>query len=395
MKIAIWHENYISGGSDHSLADLVNSWPKNDKFTVFCNISYKNLINKFSNINVSNKNFISLLDILNYLKKNYFVNKILEITIIKYILSFFISFILFIFFFFRINKKYNFVIINNGGYPGGLTSFIILLICTIRNIKNLLIVRNYTYSNYKKNIILYICRIIINYSGSKVVTVSKSLKRNLIKNAGLKKKKIVAIYDGIDIKKRVVKAHNKISIKNKYSIGIIGRIEHRKGHHLIVKVWAAVLKKIPHAKLYIIGSGDTEYIDYLNKRIKKMNISNSIVWISETRDIFNYIKKINLIVMPSLYYESYGRVSVEAMAMKKLILSSNCGGLKEIVKDGYNGFNFRAGNAKDLLKKIFLVFKEVNKKKIIKNAYNDYIHKYSSDIMSKNYLNLIENSLER
>ena len=126
-----------------------------------------------------------------------------------------------------------------------------------------------------------------------------------------------------------------------------------------------------------------------------MKISNSIVWISETRDIFNYIKKLNLIVMPSLYYESYGRVAVEAMAMKKLILSSNCGGLKEIVKDSYNGYNFRAGNAKELLKKIFFIFKKRKTRKIIKNAYNDYINKYSSEIMCKNYLNLIEKSFER
>ena len=135
MKIAIWHENYISGGSDHSLADLINSWPKKDKFTVFCNISYKNLTDKFSNIYVNNKNFISILDILNYLRKDYFLKIILKVNLIKYTLSFFISFVLFIIFFFKINKKYDFVIINNGGYPGGLTSFIILIIWILYYLK--------------------------------------------------------------------------------------------------------------------------------------------------------------------------------------------------------------------------------------------------------------------
>ena len=49
MKIAIWHECYIQGGSDWSMIDLINSWPnKNDKFYIFINESHTgiNLIKK-------------------------------------------------------------------------------------------------------------------------------------------------------------------------------------------------------------------------------------------------------------------------------------------------------------------------------------------------------------
>lgn len=58
------------------------------------------------------------------------------------------------------------------------------------------------------------------------------------------------------------------------------------------------------------------------------------------------------IVLPSVWYEGFPTVLMEAMLREKAIICSRIGGLPEIVDDGVNGLLFEAGNSKDLTAKI-------------------------------------------
>ena len=56
----------------------------------------------------------------------------------------------------------------------------------------------------------------------------------------------------------------------------------------------------------------------------------------------------DVIVSSSIEPEAFGRVSVEAQAMKKPIIASNIGGSKETVIDNKTGLLFETGNPKAL-----------------------------------------------
>jgi glycosyltransferase involved in cell wall biosynthesis len=59
-----------------------------------------------------------------------------------------------------------------------------------------------------------------------------------------------------------------------------------------------------------------------------------------------------LIVLPSIGFEAFPIVLVEAMLNGKPVVCSRIGGLPEIVEDGVTGLLFEPGNAKDLADKI-------------------------------------------
>ena len=63
----------------------------------------------------------------------------------------------------------------------------------------------------------------------------------------------------------------------------------------------------------------------------------------------------DIIVSASVEPEAFGRVSVEAQSMEKIIIASNIGGSNETIIDEKTGFLFESGDAKSLCRKIIQV----------------------------------------
>lgn len=116
-------------------------------------------------------------------------------------------------------------------------------------------------------------------------------------------------------------------------IGQIGRLEKIKGQLFLLQA----LKKVKEAygvslQTILIGSGSEE------KRLKNYSRSNglSVEFVPLTPDIGPWLKKIDILVVPSLE-EGFGVVLLEGLAAKKLVIASNVGGIPEIIEDRKNG----------------------------------------------------------
>ena len=71
------------------------------------------------------------------------------------------------------------------------------------------------------------------------------------------------------------------------------------------------------------------------------------------KDTLNHFyNKCRIFIMPSIWYEGFPGVLIEAMRHGKPVICSNIGGLSEIVEDGKTGLLFEPGNSKDLAEKI-------------------------------------------
>jgi glycosyltransferase involved in cell wall biosynthesis len=68
--------------------------------------------------------------------------------------------------------------------------------------------------------------------------------------------------------------------------------------------------------------------------------------------LFEFYKNCRMLVMPSLWYEGFPGVILEAMAHGRPVVCSRIGGLPEIVEDGKTGLLFEPGNPDDLVEKI-------------------------------------------
>lgn len=163
--------------------------------------------------------------------------------------------------------------------------------------------------------------------------------------------------------KKVIYNRRKIVIKpnlnikennNIISIGYIGSIAPNKGIEVLLKAF----KNFSNNKnifLHIAGSGDHNYIRYLQDQYN----NNQIIWLGYVEQE-NFYPKIDFIVVPSIWYENFPNVILEANYFGKPVIASQIGGIPEIVKPKLNGDLFTPGNTDELTMKIHKFIDNIN-----------------------------------
>ena len=173
------------------------------------------------------------------------------------------------------------------------------------------------------------------------------------------------IYNPLENLKEINKKANrsfKFNFFKKKHINIVslGRLVKQKDQLTILKA-VNLLKNYIKYKLLIIGDG--EELKNLKKYIKNNSLKNVKI-ISYKKNPYPYIKKSDLFILSSIY-EGLPNVLLEAMSLKKFIISSNClTGPKEILANGRYGYLFNVGNYSQLANKIK---KFSSHKKLLKN----------------------------
>ena len=130
-------------------------------------------------------------------------------------------------------------------------------------------------------------------------------------------------------------------------ITIIGRITQIKNHKLFIDVAFNILNRNLNLDIKFLIVGDGELIHFLKEYIKSLNLSYTFMDYSNTRDsnfIFtSWEKEIDYVIQASdiicLTSTNEGTpVSIiEAMASKKPVISTNVGGVTDIITNGFNG----------------------------------------------------------
>jgi glycosyltransferase involved in cell wall biosynthesis len=140
--------------------------------------------------------------------------------------------------------------------------------------------------------------------------------------------------------------------ENKRIIGLAGRFDRNKGHDLLLH--AFLESKTEKIELCFMGSKDAENLDYfeeIQEIIRLNKIEEKVHFISFQEDVRLFYKAIDLFIMASKS-ETFGMVTLEALASKTPVNGSNSGGTTEILAEGKAGSLFESSNKSDLREKI-------------------------------------------
>lgn len=172
---------------------------------------------------------------------------------------------------------------------------------------------------------------------------------------------------------------------NKKIILYSGRIIKRKRIDLIINA-IAQLDNYKDYVLLIIGSGEEQnYIEALaeNKNVKLMIIP----FIKEQLELFKLYRTGDLLILPS-DSEPWGLVVNEALASGLPVICSNtCGCASDLILEGVNGFTFKAGDYKDLSRKISSAYSIYEKLKV---KTKDIIYCWNYDKSYEEFYKMIE-----
>ena len=171
----------------------------------------------------------------------------------------------------------------------------------------------------------------------------------------------------------------------------IGRFTDQKDQITLIKSLNEVKNKIDFEAI-IVGRGILK--NQIKQEIDKYRMNNDIKILDFIKNPYPIIREADLFILTSKY-EGLPNVLLEALTLKKFIISSDCEtGPNEILSNGKGGFLFKVGDYKTLAQKINLYVK--NKKKLKKKIkyghkalvrfdYDKNLHKYF--IIVNKYLN--------
>lgn len=201
---------------------------------------------------------------------------------------------------------------------------------------------------------------------SKILIAPSQFVKDKYKKFGISSKKIKVIPHGIETEKftNVVKKSSK-----KIRFGYLGTLFEFKGIHLLVDAFKS-LNASNNAELAIYGdiNQSPSYYRKLNKMAKGMkNITFHGSY--NNNSLPEILSTIDIVVIPSIFPETFSLVAREAQASKTPIIAAKIGSLMEIVKDGYNGILFKPGNNIDLSEKIKML---IANKSIIKKMSSNF-----------------------
>lgn len=122
----------------------------------------------------------------------------------------------------------------------------------------------------------------------------------------------------------------------------IGRLSPEKGLEVLLKALRLV-RDSRAVRLKIVGEGPMAD-----------DLSGSVEWLGRMplSAVYELVGEAHAVVVPSTWYETFGRVIVEAYAKGTPVIASNLGALAELVEDGATGLLFRPGDAADLASKL-------------------------------------------
>ncbi len=212
----------------------------------------------------------------------------------------------------------------------------------------------------------------LTYEAWRLIVCSEFMKGEATRLFNCPVDKIDVIYNGVDSKKFDFEwseteraAHRaKLALPDERIVMYVGRFVREKGIHVLLSAASAVLAQEPKAKFMIVGGGNRErleqFVDWFGLKDKVL-----FTGFMANRSLHQLYRCADVAVFPSLY-EPFGIVALEGMAAGCAVVSSDAGGLSEVVHHDVTGTLTYSGSSDSLAWGILNVLKDKKRAETLK-----------------------------
>jgi glycosyltransferase involved in cell wall biosynthesis len=134
-------------------------------------------------------------------------------------------------------------------------------------------------------------------------------------------------------------------------VGYIGQIAWHKGVHVLLEA----IRRMPDAPLTAQVFGDMSHFPNYVERLRRLSTRDGrmkLAGVYSRQGVSQVLRELDVVVVPSLWYENSPNVILEAFAHHVPVVASNLGGMAELVNNGENGLLFRPGDPDSLAQQL-------------------------------------------
>lgn len=186
------------------------------------------------------------------------------------------------------------------------------------------------FGRFKTKLFILIERILAFFT-CKIISVSESLKKELISLKIAKEDKIAVIRLGLELDNflKILSEdnHRDDSVLN---IGIVGRLVPIKNHRLFLEVAAKVISDNPKRQLKFQIIGDGELKEELHEYARKLGIDKQVNFLGWQKDLMSIYSSLDIVALTSIN-EGTPVSLIEAMASGKPVVATDAGGVRDLL----------------------------------------------------------------
>lgn len=186
---------------------------------------------------------------------------------------------------------------------------------------------------------------------------------------------------------------NKEIDERKNTIVNVGRLSNQKNQKLLINAFAKFSKKHEEYELVIYGDGEKR--TELEELVKELNMNAKIKLPGIENDIISKIYDAKMFILSS-NYEGMPNALIEAMALGIPVISTDCpcGGPKELILDGENGFLVEVNNEEMLLKMMLKLAEDADLQLKFSNYKNEFRDRVNPNIINEEWENFLKSSIK-
>lgn len=187
----------------------------------------------------------------------------------------------------------------------------------------------------------------------RVTTICEGLRTDIVAR-GVPAEKVTVIPNAVDIDDFVfglaqdAELKKTLGLQGATVIGFIGSFYAYEGLDLLVRAIPQVLTKCPDAHLLLVGGGPQDAL--LRNMVHELGIAEKVIFTGRVphSEVQRYYSIVDVFAYPRHSMRLTELVTplkpLEAMAQGQLLVASDVGGHKELIRDGETGLLFRSGS---------------------------------------------------
>ncbi|HJP18768.1 MAG: hypothetical protein CMD96_06040 [Gammaproteobacteria bacterium] len=170
----------------------------------------------------------------------------------------------------------------------------------------------------------------------------------------------------------------------------VGRASFEKGIHVLVDACKYLKSK---CKVVIITAGPL--LEDIKAKASKYNGLIEVIPGLSYEETRKYYARSSVVIVPSVWIESFCLIGLEAYANMKPVIGSRIGGIMDWLKDGETGWFFEPGNAKELAEKIDQVLENPQRSQEMgKAAYERVCNYYNEKIYISRLIEIYQKGIQ-
>jgi PEP-CTERM/exosortase A-associated glycosyltransferase len=203
-----------------------------------------------------------------------------------------------------------------------------------------------------------------------ITTICQGLRQDILAR-GIADERVTVIPNGVNIEEfpgiRNVdfELKKQLGLEQCFVLGFLGSFYGYEGLEILIAAMNEILSFSPNARVLLVGGGREETV--LRKQIATLGLQDKVILVGRVphSEVARYYSVVDLLVYPRKSIRLTETVTplkpLEAMAQERLLLASNVGGHRELIRDGETGYLFAPDDPKALAQGVRRVLSDQNR----------------------------------